>query len=96
MCADVTEFQCDIIPYTDCKMVMHNTTYRSNEDVTKIYKPWVCEEHTRIIQHEKLLPVCKKVTKENCITIWKADKNGNPVSVYSFMFLELSSLPNVS
>ena len=59
---------------------MKNTTYRGNEDKEETYVPWVCEERDITIQHEKLMPVCKNITKQNCITIWKTDDKGNPVS----------------
>ena len=59
---------------------MQNTTYRKAKYEPQTYVPWVCEEHERTVQHEKLMPVCKNVTRQNCITIWKTDTNGNPVS----------------
>merc|ERR1711981_1020866 len=40
-CGDVTEIKCEIQPYTDCRMVMKNTTYKGNEDKDETYVPWV-------------------------------------------------------
>ena len=37
VCDEVTEIQCDIVPYTECKMTMEATPYKSYEMVPKTY-----------------------------------------------------------
>ena len=32
------------------------------------------------VQHTKMMPECRNVTKQNCITKWEEDENGNQVS----------------
>merc|ERR1719264_767039 len=38
-----------------------------------------CTESTEIVQHTKTAPECKNVTRQNCITKWEIDSNGNKV-----------------
>jgi len=37
VCDEVTEIQCDIVPYTECKMEMEATPYNSHEMVSREY-----------------------------------------------------------
>ena len=76
----MTEIQCEIVPYTECEMRMDVTPYKSFEMVPKKFKKKTCKEGTDIIQHTKMMPECKNVTKQNCVTKWETDANGNQVS----------------
>merc|ERR1712096_356644 len=38
-----------------------------------------CEEVKEAVKHKKKLPECKQVTKNNCLTDWNVDENGNKV-----------------
>merc|ERR1712096_591737 len=38
-----------------------------------------CEEVKEAVKHKKKLPECKQVTKNNCLTDWDVDANGNKV-----------------
>ena len=33
----------------------------------------------QVIPHVKMLPECKNVTKQNCVTLWETDPNGKQV-----------------
>jgi len=77
----VTEIQCEIVPYTECKMEMEATPYNSFEMVKREYKKKECKEGMDTVQHTKMMPECRNVTKQNCITKWEEDENGNQVGV---------------
>ena len=32
-----------------------------------------------MIPHVKMLPECRNVTKQNCVTLWETDANGKQV-----------------
>ena len=81
---DVTEIECEVVPYTDCKMLMEVQTYRSSQDVPKTFTKQICTEGMKTIQHEKMMPNCVNVTKQNCITLWETDAEGKQVSFYLF------------
>lgn len=83
MCDEVTEIQCDIVPYTDCTMSMEATTFKSYEMVKKVYKRKTCTEGMDVVQHTKMMPECRNVTKQNCITNWETDAEGNQVRITS-------------
>ena len=72
--------QCDVIPYTECKMTMEATPYKSYEMVPKVYAKKECSEGMDTVQHTKMMPECRNVTKQNCITKWETDENGKQVS----------------
>ena len=59
---------------------MENTPYKSFKMVDKEYKKMVCNEGMKTVQHTKMMPECKNVTKQNCVTKWETDENGNQVS----------------
>ena len=80
VCDEVTEMQCEIVPYTECQMEMEVTPYKSYEMVPQIFKKKVCKEGMDVVQHTKMMPECRNVTKQNCITKWETDENGNQAS----------------
>jgi len=79
VCDEVTEIQCEIQPYTECQMTMEVETYRGNEIVQKTFEKKLCQEAMDVVQHTKMMPECKNVTKQNCITKWETDEDGNQV-----------------
>lgn len=79
VCDDVTEIVCDIVPYTECEMLMENVPYRSFEVAQKLSKKKVCTAGMDIVKHTKMMPECRNVTKQNCITKWETDENGKQV-----------------
>ena len=62
---------------------------RSYEMVPLVYKKKECTEGMDTVQHTKMMPECRNVTKQNCITKWEEDENGNQVSVTSYSNLKL-------
>jgi len=79
-CNDVTEIKCDVVGFpvctprpkkvgglTKCTPVFHDYDY------------YDCEEIKENVKHKKKLPECKTVTKDNCVTEWDHDENGNKV-----------------
>merc|ERR1739844_485227 len=79
VCDDVTEIQCEIQPYTECQMTMEVETYKGNEVVQKTFEKKLCQEAMDVVQHTKMMPECRNVTKQNCITKWETDEDGNQV-----------------
>merc|ERR1712018_411108 len=79
VCDEVTEISCEIVPYTECEMSMEETPYKSFETITKQFPKKVCKEGMDVVQHTKMMPECRNVTKQNCITKWETDENGNQV-----------------
>ena len=42
----------------------------------------------KTIPHTKMLPQCRNVTKQNCVTLWETDPNGKQVIlVYFYLIL---------
>lgn len=79
VCNEVTEIQCDIVPYTECEMLMEVTPYKSFDMVPKVFNKKICNETTEFIPHTKMMPECKNVTKQNCVTKWETDAEGKQV-----------------
>jgi len=79
VCLDVTEMNCHVEPYTDCKMSYEEVPYRSYDMVKKEYNTLTCTESTEVVQQTKTAPECKNVTRQNCVTKWKFDSNGKKV-----------------
>jgi len=79
VCLEVTEMNCDVQAYTDCKMVWEEVPYKSYDMVKGTYFTKTCTESTEVVQHTKTAPDCKNVTRQNCITKWEIDDNGNKV-----------------
>ena len=44
-----------------------------------------CKEERYNVPHTKEVPVCKTVTKENCVTDWDIDEHGNKVNIFIFL-----------
>jgi len=83
VCDDVTEIQCDIVPYTECEMGMQSTPYKSCVPVQKNFTEKDCKEMKEVTQHKKMIPECRNVTKQNCVTKWETDANGKQVRQFT-------------
>jgi hypothetical protein len=55
---------------------MDNTPYKSFEVIQRTKSKKVCEQKTDVVKHSKLMPECRNVTKQNCITKWETDAYG--------------------
>ena len=40
---------------------------------------------TKTVPHVKMVPHCKNVTKQNCVTNWETDKYGKQVALDSML-----------
>ena len=68
-------------------MSMEETPYKSFETITKQFQKKTCKEGMDVVQHTKMMPECRNVTKQNCITKWETDENGNQASDTFFFLL---------
>ena len=66
-------------------MEMGPTKYKSWKTVEKQFEKKSCTEGVSTVQHEKMMPNCKNVTKLNCVTLWKTDEAGKQVREYSLL-----------
>lgn len=75
----MTEIQCDIVPYTECEMKMQPTPYRSFREFNNTYHKHTCNTTYEFTHHYKMIPECKNITRQNCVTNWETDANGQQV-----------------
>ena len=90
VCDEVTEIQCEIVPYTECSMTMEELPYKSHVMVPKTIKKKVCSEGMDVVQHTKMMPDCRNVTKQNCISTFTTDEQGEQASDLSLFFFHFS------
>merc|ERR1712112_430059 len=79
VCKDVLELQCEVTGWADCKST---TTSNPGKKCNVEYKDYAlkdCKEVKTSTLHTKQVPDCKEVTKNNCVTDWEVDSNGNKV-----------------
>ena len=60
-------------------MLMESVPYESFNVVQRIFKIKKCTEGIDTIKHTKMMPECKNVTKQHCVTKWKTDAAGKQV-----------------
>merc|ERR1712117_345012 len=77
VCAEVTETRCEVVPFTECKMGMQPQEYTTSVLEPKLFVEKTCTQGRKMIPHVKMLPECRNVTKQNCVTLWETDPNGN-------------------
>ena len=63
-------------------MKMEWTPYITCEDYPETYNVWDCIHGHGNQTHVKMMPQCKNVTKQNCVTKWETDANGEQVNKY--------------
>jgi len=79
-CEDVTELKCEVVGIPHCSPKPKR--FGGLKKCTPVYQDFEmrdCEEVKEAVKHKKKLPECKKVTKNNCLTDWNVDDNGNKV-----------------
>ena len=79
----VTSLKCELTPYTNCSMTMKAVPFKSFDTVSKMFTKKNCNEKIEYIYLMKKRPECVKLTKNNCVTKWDYDQNGNQVTFYS-------------
>ena len=60
-------------------MGMEEQQYSQTELVPKLFVEQTCKTSAKTVPHIKKVPECRNVTKQNCITLWETDKQGNQV-----------------
>ena len=63
-------------------MEMYTLTYKSFKMEEKQLRTKKCKEGIKSEIHKKKRPVCKDVTKQNCVTKWEVKPNGEKVSIF--------------
>ena len=61
-------------------MKMELTPYVTCEDYPVPYRKVECKHGFGNQVHVKMMPECKNVTKQNCVTKWETDANGKQVN----------------
>jgi len=79
VCAKVMETQCEVIPFTQCSLGMEEQTFSETKLAPKLFVEQTCVQGQRTVPHIKQVPKCRNVTKQNCVTLWEKDAEGNQV-----------------
>jgi len=79
VCQDVMETKCEVIPYTECSLGEEPQEFRETVLVPKQFVEKTCVQGRKMIPHLKMLPDCRNVTKQNCVTLWETDPEGKQV-----------------
>ena len=53
----------------------------------QLFQEKSCYQGQKTIPHQKLLPECKNVTKQNCVTLWETDDDGSQVTRRKYFFI---------
>ena len=69
-----------VIPDKECKQEVEPKQFSETKLSPKRFIEKACTQAKKTIPHKKLLPECKNVTKQNCVTNWETDKYGNQVT----------------
>ena len=89
VCIDVTETKCEVVPYKECKMGLEPMEYTEKKLAPKLFVEKSCYEGRKNVPHKKLFPECRNVTKQNCVTLWETDENGEQVRKYFNTFTKI-------
>merc|ERR1712106_690359 len=76
ICQDVTETKCEVVPYKECKLGLEPQDFTETKLTPKKFVEKACTQGKKTIPHRKLLPECKNVTRQNCVTLWETDSYG--------------------
>jgi len=79
VCKEVLETFCEVVPYTVCEMGLKPQEATSSKLAPKLFIEKSCTQGKKEIPHTKMVPECKNVTKQNCVTLWETDSNGKQV-----------------
>ena len=94
VCIDVTETKCEVVPYKECKMGLEPMEYTEKKLAPKLFVEKSCYEGRKNVPHKKLFPECRNVTKQNCVTLWETDENGEQVRKYFNTFTKIFYVKN--
>ena len=68
-----------VVPYKECKSGQEPQQFTETKLAAKKFIEQGCTQGKKTIPHTKLLPECRNVTKQNCVTLWETDANGKQV-----------------
>ena len=68
-----------MVPYKECKQGQEPQEFDETKLAPKKFIEKECTQTKKEIPHKKLLPECRNVTKQNCVTNWETDSYGNQV-----------------
>ena len=69
-----------VVPYKECKSGQEPQQFTETKLAAKKFIEQGCTQGKKTIPHTKLLPECRNVTKQNCVTLWETDADGKQVS----------------
>ena len=72
-------FHYQVVPYKECKQSQVPQEFDETKLAPKKFIEKECTQTKKEIPHKKLLPECRNVTKQNCVTNWETDSYGNQV-----------------
>ena len=64
-------------PFTECQLGSETEEFQETKLVAKEFQEKECSQGRKEIPHTKMLPECRNVTKQNCVTLWETDEQGN-------------------
>jgi len=79
VCVNHTSVNCTIVGYTECEMTPVKTPYNLTMMMKRNFTRKYCHMQNVTDTHWKKIPECKPVTKQQCITNWVVDGNGNKI-----------------
>jgi len=75
VCEDLTEIDCETVPYTECKFYSKVQIGKRPKFVWKEYENCTCGTHFEERFHVKQTTRCEDETKYDCTTEWSRDPN---------------------
>jgi len=79
ICEDVLELKCDVVAWVECKTEPKTHPGTTCSVDIKDYEFMDCKEVKTSTKHTKPVADCKNITKNNCVTDWEVDAQGNKV-----------------
>jgi len=76
VCKEVMETLCEVVPYTVCETGLERQNATTSKLAPKLFTEKSCIRGKKEIPHVKMVPACKNITKQNCVTLWHTDPNG--------------------
>ena len=66
--------------FSECTMGMEEQTAQQTKLAPKLFIERACKTGKKTVPHHKMVPECKNVTKQNCVTNWENDSYGKQVT----------------
>ena len=63
-------------PNTVCQLGSKSKEFNDTKLTAKRFEEQECSQGRKEIPHRKMLPECRNVTKQNCVTLWETDDAG--------------------